>query len=89
MHVIHVYTKVGLPWRSTVAFYVFISALEEEYLYRQTAIQEEELLEVTNFWELLIQAKEYFSQKGLGKDLGLGLSFSPLDYMALWNKYLG
>lgn len=49
MHVIHVYTKVGLPWRSTVAFYVFISALEEEYLYRQTAIQEEELLEVTNF----------------------------------------
>lgn len=89
---IHRFTKVwhGMRWRSKVAFCLFISCIRRgislllDIHCWHLSIVKHLLLEIINFWELLIQCKRIFLPWGLWKDPGLGLSHSPLDYMALW-----
>lgn len=61
-----------------MAFFLFISALEKEHLYCLTSTEEEELLEITNFWKLLIQGKIIFFPLGSMKEYGLDL------YWIIW-----
>lgn len=58
---IHMHTKVWDALEITVAFPPhFYTCIRKEYLYCQISTEEEELLDITNFWELLIQGKRIF-----------------------------